>query len=192
MAFWSTPMDSRDPKRAFRFTVEITGLGGDSVVWFAKTVQRPNFTVETAEHKYLNHTFYFPGHVTWSEVTATIVDPTEPDAAAALHGLMETAGYGPPQNANDLTTIGKSKAVGALGSVIIKMYDSGVSSGKGEPGSGDPAVVEKWELKNAWVSGLTPSELSYDSEDLSTIEIRFRYDYAELTGVDGNLIFEGP
>jgi hypothetical protein len=60
MAFWTSP-DST-PKRKFRFQVSITGMAPNDVVWWAKTVKKPAFTIGAAEHKYLNHTFYFPGN----------------------------------------------------------------------------------------------------------------------------------
>ena len=58
MAFW-TSADST-PKRKFRFQVSIDGFGTNSVVWWAKTVKKPSFTIGAAEHKYLTHPFYFP------------------------------------------------------------------------------------------------------------------------------------
>ena len=189
MAFWSTPLQSADPKRSHRFTLSITGLDGESIIWYAKSVQRPSFEVSAAEHKYLNHTFYFPGSVTWNAISATVVDPSDPDAAKLLHGVVEAAGYGPPQSRDDLTTISKNKSINALGDVIIKMYDSGPDAGAG---SGGATEIEKWTLKNAFITSVNPSELSYDNDELSTIEISFRYDWAECETRDGTVVFDGP
>ena len=41
MAFWS--QNDVEPKRNFRFKVEITGLAANSVLWWAKTVTTPSF-----------------------------------------------------------------------------------------------------------------------------------------------------
>jgi hypothetical protein len=187
MAFWSTPLANKDPKRAFRFQLTITALG---LVWYAKTVDRPSYTIESAEHKYLNHTFYYPGHVSWQEVTATLVDPTEPDVAKMVNKIIELSGYGPPVSEGDLTTLGKSSMVGNLGDVIIRMYDSGApGSGEGEVGA---TPIETWTLKSAWISGVTHSGLDYSSEDLSTVEVKLKYDWAELKTADDTEIFAGP
>ena len=89
MAFWAENFGDggslKDPKRKFRWTVQLNGLYGDNaVVWWAKTINKPSFTIAAAEHKYLNHTFYYPGSVTWNDVTLTLVDPVAPDATATL------------------------------------------------------------------------------------------------------------
>ena len=190
MAFWSTPTQGEDPKRAFRFRLELGGPVG--FVWYAKTVDRPSYTIETGEHKFLNHTFYYPGHVNWAEVTATLVDPTEPDAAKMMNQLVELAGYGPPQSEDDQTTIGKHAAVNQLQYVKIYMLDSGENAlgGVGDQTTGTKPI-ETWTLRNAWISGITHSQLDYSSDDLSTVEIKFRYDWAELETADGTTLFAG-
>ena len=105
-SFWSTDFSAdatiKDPKRKFRFMVTMTGLTGtaatSTTVWFAKTVTKPSFQIATAEHKYLNHTFFYPGTVTWQDVTLTLVDPTSPDVASAFGSIMEAAGCCPQHN----------------------------------------------------------------------------------------------
>jgi hypothetical protein len=41
-------------------------------------------------------------------------------------------------------------------------------------------LVEHWRLNQAWIKEVKPSALDYDSEDLSTIDIVLRYDWAQL------------
>jgi hypothetical protein len=96
MAFWSDNFagetELKDPKRKFRFRVEFGGIQGGATggqtLWYAKTATKPSFQINSAEHKYLNHTFYYPGSVTWQEVTVTMVDPTDPDMAATLSAIV--------------------------------------------------------------------------------------------------------
>jgi len=95
MPFWSTDFRAdttlKDPKRKFRFTVSFTGIQaaqGGAVLWYAKTVSKPSFQIASSEHKYLNHTFYYPGSVTWQDITLTLVDPVEPDMAATLSDIV--------------------------------------------------------------------------------------------------------
>ena len=73
MAFWSEA--NLDPKRKFRWVVQIAGLGIGEYI--AKTVDKPKFEVSEEEHKFINHTFYYPGRVTWQEVSLTLF--SEPD-----------------------------------------------------------------------------------------------------------------
>ena len=99
MPFWSNPHDSssRDPKRKFRFQVSFDAItdpnGNGSVMWYAKTVNKPSYQIATTEHKYLNHTFYYPGTVTWQDVSLTLVDPIEPDMSITLARILEKSGY---------------------------------------------------------------------------------------------------
>ena len=44
----------------------------------------------------------------------------------------------------------------------------------------DGAILEKWNLQNAWVKELTWGELDYSSDELTECTIKFRYDFAEF------------
>ena len=79
MAFWRDA--EIEPKRKFRFQVQL-GTGADSVLWWAKTVNTPSFDVSETEHDFFDNKYYFPGRVTWSEVTLTLVDPISIDAVS--------------------------------------------------------------------------------------------------------------
>lgn len=163
-----------EPKRNYRFVIDIPGMGPGSARFYAKKVGKPQIDVSEQEHKYLNHSFYYPGRVTWSDITAVFVDPVNPDASQNLSAIIEASGYVIPRGPNDLTTMSKAAAVTSLGDVIIEQYDdvrNGAAAG----------LIERWVLKNAWIKSVKFSELDYDNEDLSTAEVTFRYDWAELT-----------
>jgi len=184
MAFWSENFAEGallEPKRAFRFKVEFTGLesgknGGTSIAWYAKTVTKPSFSITTAEHKYLNHTFYYPGSVQWQDVTVTLVDPTNPDMAGTLASIIEAAGYAPPANANDLTSMSKAGAANSLGAVIVTQVDA------------DGNELEKWTLWNAFITELKFGDLTYGEDALTELSMTLKYDWARLqvTG-DGSI-----
>ena len=148
MAFWTAvEATSKDPKRAYRFVLQIPSIGGDagtSVIWFAKKVDKPTFSLSESEHKYLMHSFYFPGKLSWNEITATVVDPSDPDVITVLGEALQASGY------------------------RIFQIDS------------DGRVVEHWSLHQAWIKEVKASPLDYDGEDLSTIDIVIRYDWAQL------------
>ena len=100
MPFWSTDFGQdttlKDPKRKFRFTVEFQGVNaaqGGALLWYAKTAAKPSFTIASSEHKYLNHTFYYPGSVTWNTISIAMVDPVDPDMTATLSDIIVQSGY---------------------------------------------------------------------------------------------------
>ena len=80
-----------------------------------KQCTKPSFAIAEATHKFLNHTFYYPGSVTWNDITVTLVDPADPDMAATLSDIVVQSGYTPPTDSNSLSTMSKAKAAGALG-----------------------------------------------------------------------------
>ena len=93
MTFW---YDSQiQPKRAYRFLLSVVGANNSIKQFLIKKVSKPSFTISESEHKYLNHTFYYPGKVTWNEVTFTIVDVVDDvdNGTAAVMRMLEGSGY---------------------------------------------------------------------------------------------------
>tara|TARA_Y100000034_G_C6761427_1_gene339155 strand:+ start:255 stop:842 length:588 start_codon:yes stop_codon:yes gene_type:complete len=175
MPFWSEDFGAnpalKDPKRKFRFTVEFQGIDssqGGATLWYAKTVNKPGFTIAAAEHKYLNHTFYYPGSVAWQDVTVTLVDPVDPDMAATLSDIVVAGGYTPPTTANSLTSMSKARASSALGTVYIQQIDS----------NGSP--IETWTLWNAFITELKFGDLAYGEDDLNELSVTLKYDWARV------------
>ena len=190
MAFWGQSMGSgtADPKRKFRFKVEIGGLGGSSV-WYAKTVAKPTVNVSAdTEHKYLGHTFKFPGSVSWDDIEVTLVDPADAstggDAAEKLLGILEGAGYNFPRESSNLRTISKGKAASALIKVHIYQLDS----------EGNP--TENWKLHNPFINKIQFGDLSYEDDGLVEVTLGLTFDWAEFNTVQGKAEFfeppEGP
>ena len=180
MSFWTAQADDsttiRDPKRKFRFIVTIDGFKSEGgVQWFAKTAAKPSFTIGAAEHKYLNHTFYYPGGTTWNDVSITLVDPVDPDVGFTLADIIQTAGYKPPANATDASeraTMTKASAVSTLGRVTVEQL------------AGDGSAIESWTLMNAWITELKFGDLEYGSDDLTEVTMTLKYDWAEMGGSD--------
>jgi len=175
MPFWSTDFGQstnlNDPKRKFRFVVSFDGIQdpqGGAVLWYAKTVNKPSFQISEQEHKYLNHTFFYPGSVTWQEISVTLVDPVEPDMAATLSDIVQQSGYQIPTTADQRTTMSKAKAANALGSVIITQIDH----------AGDP--LETWTLWNSWIKELKYGDLEYGSDELTELTVTLKYDWARV------------
>jgi hypothetical protein len=182
MAFWSTnfgddTLTLKDPKRKFRFMVTFDGIAaetGGGELWYASSVDKPGFAINAAEHKYLNHTFYYPGNVTWSPVSMTLVDPVNPDVTATLLDIIEASGYAPPSLSADTgeATIGKAQAAQALGSVKIEQLDAA------------GGVLETWTLINAFITDIKFGNMSYGEDGLQEVTLELRYDWSKCIVVE--------
>lgn len=184
MAFWTDK--TLEPKRKYRFLVRFGGFDG-GLTFVAKKATKPKMSVSKAEHKYINHTFKYPGRVEWNDVEITIVDPTNPDAAKGLASILESSGYIIPRTPNDVTTMSKASAVSMLGSITIEQWGDNHPTNFGSEGLPESAdgKLETWRLKNAWISDVDFGDLDYESDDLSEIKIVITYDWAELESAPG-------
>jgi hypothetical protein len=176
--FW-TQSPNRDPKRGFRFRVEI---GSSGPLWYAKKADKPVLSLEEAKHEYLNHTYYWPGRISWNTIKITFTDPVEPDLAGGLIQAMEDAGVRIPagvQDSAEFRTPSKKS--------VTDQYNS--SAGALGAGGDDIRVIqidedgndlEMWTLKHAWVKNIEFGSLDYSSDDLTEVTVEFRYDWAEF------------
>ena len=178
--FWST--NNVEPKRNFRFQVQITGLtdlgAPTDILWWAKTVTTPAFDVSEVEHNYLDNKFYFPGRVSWNEVSLTLVDPISVDAVQITNRLLEASGYTVKANHFSLETMSKVKAT----STAIKGMNIIIMDAEGFP-------IEEWTLNNPFIKSAKFGDLDYSSDDLRTVEMTIRYDWATCSN-DSPLQFE--
>ena len=164
--FWSDPR--LDPKRSYRFVVYVDNLPP----FIAKTCTKPTFQVGVSKHKYLNHTFKFPTTVECQDITIKFADPAGGDGSDVTNEFvkrLQGAGYTYPTDPTQLSTVGRDKAVLALGQVTVQQINS-----DGEP-------VEEWKLHNAFVSNVTFGELSYESDAMVEISVTVVYDYAKIS-----------
>ncbi len=161
MAFWSDNL-GKEPKRAYRWLLSLKDIPAYTV----KKVSKPSFTITESEHQFINHTYYYPGRVTWNTISFTLVDPVNPDASADLIKKIQTSGYKPANDENDTKTMNKKDSTGALGEIKIKQLDSAGNA------------IETWTLKNAWIKDVKFGELDYSSDDMVEIEVEVRYDFA--------------
>lgn len=193
--FWST--NNIEPKRNYRFMVQFTGLaapGEPDVLYWAKTVNVPNYTVTSVTHDFLDNKYNFPGRVEWQDVSLVLVDPISPNAVAQINRLIETSGYVIPASAPtmpgaasnvQLHTVSKIKEGskkgghssttndgGALGDIVISVMDSNGKS------------VEEWTLKNPLIMSAKFGDLDYANDELKTVEMSLKYDWAECLTFD--------
>jgi len=164
--FWSSPEAA--PKRAYRWTFTFNN-GPNFAEYLVKKVTKPSFTVGEGVHKYLNHTFYYPGNVVWEPINVTLVDPVNPDASKLMVEILEKSGYRLPTSAEEsrVSIVNRKAAVAAMGETKLVQYGA------------DSSVIEMWRLYNPWIKEAKFGELSYETEDLVNIDLVIRYDYAE-------------
>jgi len=156
--------------------MSVAGLVDAIPSFLITKVTKPGFSIGESEHQYLNHTFYYPGRVTWNDVSFTIVDviDSESNGAQAVMKMLEASGYKIPTDEGVISTVSKARSVSALGTITIHQIDS------------EGNIVEDWVLKNAWIKEATFGELDYSSEEMQNVEITVKYDNAYINVFQGD------
>ena len=175
MAFWTSA--GVEPKRNFRFRVQIGTTNSDgsefnNIIWWAKTVTTPSFDLGETEHHYLGGKYYFPGKVSWSEVNLALVDPISPDAVGFTNQILINSGYMVPDGTgvDQYHTISKNRSIAAgLEYISIEILKA------------DGEIVEQWTLQQPFIKAAKFGDLDYSNEDLRTVELTIRYDWATCT-----------
>ena len=163
--FWSSTLV--DPKRSYRWILVLNKIP----TYVIKTSGKPNFTIESVQHQFVAHTFYYPGRIQWQELQISLVDPVFPDASAIVVKTLQASGYALPGTQDDAKrSFSKKDAVQALGVPSIQQIDA-----KGN-------AIEKWTLYNAWLSAVNFGELSYENDAMVNVQLTLRYDWAQYEG----------
>ena len=162
MAFWSTGKTT--PKRNFRWLVTMN----DRVQWWAKTVTTPAYEVSEVEHDFMDNKYYYPGRVTWNEISLTLVDPAgDPvDCVQNTLDIIKKSGYNLKEPKTGQQFISKEKARTALKGIKIEVLN------------GEGLAIETWILKNPFIKSAKYGDLDYSNDDLRTVELSIRYDWA--------------
>jgi hypothetical protein len=169
--FWGIQDQIPEPKRSFRWVLE-SNLGP---IWTIQIATKPKWEISKAEIKYINHTFKYPGRITWQPIDVTLVDPLNPDAMHTTMAILGMSGYRFPTTVDAAShTLTKENAVKALGHITIKQIGLDTSE-----------VVESWHLKNAWISNVDPGTLSYETDEMVKLKITIEYDWAEHSAKGG-------
>jgi hypothetical protein len=174
MSFW-TNLD-KEPKKQYRFMIE--GFGNVSQWWYATSVSKPSVTINSSEHRLINHQFKYPTTGVWNDITVSILDPG--DKTKELYDLLREVGYYSPDTQftrSNPSVDGISKGAFAdkfdNGNFVILQLDS---SGR---------TLETWKLYGAFIVDLKFGELDYSSDNFVKIDFTIKYDWARLsTGSD--------
>lgn len=177
MAFWSD--NSLDPKRQFKFKVTF-GTAGSAPIslpyYMAQSADRPTYKIsDSGKIDFLDKVYHYPGKVTWEPVKIKFVDAVSNQDNAEgtqkrVYNYLANAGWINPAEAGanngNLASIGKPKAVIPL--ITVETLNSAGTS------------VDKFQLNNAFITSFTANNLAYASEEILTLELTLRYDWASL------------
>jgi|TARA_Y100001963_G_scaffold86897_1_gene120127 hypothetical protein len=177
--FWNST--SIEPKRQHKWLVYLHNSNIPSYV--ARKVDKPSFSINEQQHKYFGHTFKYPGQVTWDDITMTLVDPIDPNVSDKLQEVLINSGYRTPDNRtnNALYTVSKDSSVKALGP-IVRIEQYGTQPGLGAA-SGEPYLIEAWQVFNPWIKDVKFGELTYEDDGIVTVDLTIAFDWAKLVDV---------
>ena len=173
MSFWSE--NNVEPKRNYRFLVSFnttTQNFDKGVVWFAKNVTVPSFNVTSVTHDFLDNKYYYPGRVEWQTISLTLVDPVSPDAVQFVNEILEDTGYLVKNSLQ--ATIGNAKTI----SKAKATKDAGLADMEINIINEDGEALETWKLQNPFIESAKFGDLDYTNDDLRTVELTVKYDWA--------------
>jgi hypothetical protein len=176
-AFWASP--AAEPKRSYKYLVKWIGAGEQAktdIPWFlVSSVDMPKAKTGVAETHALNHTFKWPGRITWEDINMEITDSEALDCANVIVEKLIGSGYAYPETPNVYRTISKQGAIAAFGNVKIQEI------------TWDEKLIGEWELRNAWVNNFEFGKKAYESDDVQKITMSITYDWAKYTAYDDGL-----
>lgn len=151
--------DPYEPKRKNRFILTFpTSLGINS--WYVESAARPKITITSKDIPFLNTKTYVAGKYEWGEISVTFRDPIGPSASQALMEWVRLHA--------ESVTGRMGYAAGYKRDIFLSLLDpTGV-------------VIEKWVLKNTFLTKVDFQGLSYSEDGLVTIQASLRPDYCIL------------
>jgi hypothetical protein len=176
MAFWSD--NTLDPKRQFKFKVTFGATGASPIslpYYMAQSADRPTYKIsDSGKIDFLDKVYHYPGKVTWEPVKIKFVDAVADDNVGGtqlkVYNYLLNAGWIDPNqagaNGGNLASIGKPRAV-------IPLINIETLNSKGQK-------IDKFQLNNAFVTSFSANGLAYASEEILTLELTLRYDWASL------------
>ena len=148
-----------EPKKKNRFTLRFpSDLGIQE--WTVESTKRPSITQNPVEIPFLNTSTWVAGRYTWDDLNVTFRDMIGP---STMQAIMEWV-----RLISESVTGRQGYAAGYKRDLELEMLDpTGV-------------VVEKWIIKNAWLTNVDNGDLTYSDDALATISCTIKYDYAIL------------
>ena len=171
-------------QNSYRFFLELRGVN----VAYIINVSRPSYTLQTQDAKLLNWTFSYPTTITWEPISFTIRELFDGYTFTSILGLfykkLTDYSWDTPDdlsressvmggtNSSYAKDLSKSVLQESLGPVKIKSLDD------------EGNIVETWTLHGAFITAVKPSQLSYEQDSLTSIDVSLKYDFATLEVTD--------
>lgn len=147
-----------EPKRKNRFIMSFNDLGINE--WYVESTSRPSLTINSTAIDFLNTKTYVAGKYEWGEISVTFRDPIGPSASQALMEWVRLHA--------ESVTGRMGYAAGYKRDIFLSLLDpTGV-------------VIEKWVLKNCFLTKVDFQSLGYNEDGLVTIQASLRPDYCIL------------
>ena len=148
-----------EPLRKNRFILRFpSDLGIQE--WYLESASRPSINQQKTEIQFLNTSTYVVGRYTWDDIQVTFRDPIGPSASQAVMEWVRLI--------SESVSGRQGYAAGYKRDVELEMLDP------------TGAVVQKWILKNAFLTQVNFGDLSYSDDGLATITATMAMDYAIL------------
>ena len=128
--------------------------------WMLSSAQRPRIQQGSTEIQFLNTSTWVAGRYIWEALQITLRDPIAPSASQAIMEWVRLC--------SESVTGRQGYAAGYKRDVELEMLDpTGV-------------CVQKWILKNAWLSNVNFGDLNYTDDALADLTCTLVIDYAIL------------
>ncbi len=164
--FWASSLV--EPKRSYKYIVNWTesGLG-----WFlVSAIDLPKYELGEVTTSALNHTFKYPGKITWQDTNIEITDSESVNAVKILMNKLTESGYTAPETPDVYRTISKEGCIRALGILLVKEI------------TWDEKLIGEWTFKNAWIKSFDSGKRSYETDETVKINLAVTYDWAVYKG----------
>lgn len=128
--------------------------------WMLKSASRPSINQNSKEIQFLNTSTWVVGRYTWETIQCTFRDPIAPSASQALMEWIRLC--------SESITGRQGYAAGYKRDVVLELLDPTL------------VCVQKWILKNAWISTCNFGNLDYGDDEIADITATLVIDYAIL------------
>ena len=145
-----------EPKMKNRYVMEIDNIPS----YMVKAAARPSIQFEPVVLDHINIKRKLQGKGEWQDITITLYDPIVPSGA---------------QRVMEWVRLGHESITGRRG--YADFYKKDIDFYMLGP-VGDK--IEQWKLKGAFIVSANFGDVSFDSNEVATIELSLAYDYAIL------------
>ena len=128
--------------------------------WTLESAKRPQINQPAKAIEFLNTSTYVVGRYEWEEINVVFRDPIGPSTSQAIMEWVRLT--------SESVTGRQGYAIGYKRDVELEMLDP------------TGAVVQKWILKNVFLTNADFGELAYSDDSLATVSVTLRPDYCIL------------